>query len=508
MQKSTLLGKYAAKASQAVMAHASEELEQDNMMGLPPKINEGVAELRLCKFGTYKSGPYVGETYFMAQGIVLRPKYAMSYDGRGNETGMIVVEGRRTQLGPEPCCDTLDRVGDKARRTSADHLRWIQDQLKSLWGPGWEDNAERFYLENLEDTAAQLEKTRPTFAFRTWAGTRRDIIQDPDSSTPRFILVEWRNGSQVPVKDRNGNIPGWPSEEAAKQIHKYAGRDPLVNHTWMGYCEFIPLEKNNGQVGQPSQPSQVAAVNDGTANGAARVVGREGLREELQQVEQRQQVQSQPTEPAQFNEFEDHSQPVATAERTQTQRSEAPPQEQPELKDLDEALAEAQQKDNGLVELLDTLVEVSSVRGPSTAKAQNQLAQIAVRYGLTQEQVDDASTWSQLAELILEAQPVTSSKEAEEHQEELTPSPEQHTIEPRQEEAPRWEPKMGEIYPYSQLDPKGTGRKLKPVQCEVVGVNSSDRYVNLKNLVTNQLIMNPETKKSLQVSWDDLEKGE
>src|SRR5690606_15846435 len=98
----------------------------------------------------------------------------------------------------EPLCDTLDRQGEKSRKTLDEHLEWVVNTLKLLVGEEAIDDCET--LEEAIDVVNQLS---PHFKFRTWKG-------DKPKSGP------------------------------------YKDREPQVQHVWMEGIEFEDDEEDDG----------------------------------------------------------------------------------------------------------------------------------------------------------------------------------------------------------------------------------------------------------------------
>lgn len=133
--------------------HANDETTFSGGGELPAGIENGVAQLVECKFGTYEKGDNQGEFYFYAAGIVVSP-VAMP-DG-------LKVAGLRTSI-MEPLCDTPTR----SRATFDDHLAWIYNELRKLGV-----NTAELDPSNLEAVAEALKQAKPYFSFRTWKGQK------------------------------------------------------------------------------------------------------------------------------------------------------------------------------------------------------------------------------------------------------------------------------------------------------------------------------------------------
>lgn len=208
--KSAIFAKLGAKAKQAHEKHKKEPVTYGNP-SLPDGIENGIAELRQCKFGIYKDGKTKGQAFFMAAGIVKSPA----------EHNGVPIAGLRTQIGPEPLCDTPEASGK--RKTFDDHYGWMLNELKKLGV-----NAEEVGPDDLEATAAALEKAGIHFRFRTWKGKKQ-------TTGP------------------------------------YAGQEPRVNHEWNGVVEdYQDAEgQDGGAVEDGTPPSDQVAEETGGDEGGA-----------------------------------------------------------------------------------------------------------------------------------------------------------------------------------------------------------------------------------------------
>src|SRR5574343_207411 len=161
---------------------------------LPAGIEGGVAQLVECKFSQYEKGDNEGEYFFYAAGVVLEPA----------EFGGMRLAGLRTSI-MEPMCDTPTRK----RATVADHLEWVQNELKKLGVDG--DALPDSDSLDLEALAQAVKDAKPFFRFRTWKGQ-------------------------------------------AQTTGPYAGQEPRVQHEWRGICEY------------DADTGQASGVDDRTAD--------------------------------------------------------------------------------------------------------------------------------------------------------------------------------------------------------------------------------------------------
>lgn len=170
--KVKLADKLGPKAAKAYESHKNDEINYGGGADLPDGIEGGVAQLVECKFDEYKDGAMKGKLYFLAAGIVVQP---VTHNG-------IHIQGLRTQIGPEPLCETPTR----GRKTLDEHIEWVQNELKKLGADLSETT-----LDDLDSVVEALKEEQPYFRFRTWKG------------------------------------------KATKQYP-----DPRVNHQWRGACEY------------------------------------------------------------------------------------------------------------------------------------------------------------------------------------------------------------------------------------------------------------------------------
>lgn len=166
-----LLGNLGDKLKKALKSHKDEETVSEDFSGLPAGI-EGVARIVEdgLKIGQYKTGPLKGKAFFMGMASVVVPKFFTNEDGV-----KMKVKGRFTQIGPEPLCDTLDRKGEKARRTIDDHVDWILKQLRTIGV----DTSEIDDEDSLQEVLNELNEDKPHITFRTWKGKATKEFPNP-----------------------------------------------------------------------------------------------------------------------------------------------------------------------------------------------------------------------------------------------------------------------------------------------------------------------------------------
>jgi hypothetical protein len=134
-------------------------------------------------------------------------------------------------------------------------------------------------------------------------------------------------------------------------------------------------------------------------------------------------------------------------------------------------------------------------------EAQIQLTKMAVDAGATEDQVNAAKKWDEVAELIRAGAGGAGGEAAAGEAGEAG------------EAEAEWAPEKGQVYGYKVRDPR-TGNPLKdpkskkehkPIDVEVTSVNEANKTVTLKNNVTKKSITGADPKRLLQVPWDHLE---
>lgn len=187
----SLSAKLGSKGRGAFDGSKGNETKFDSGGGLPDGIENGIAQLADIKFGTYEKGDNKGEFFFRASAVVIAPKV---YNG-------IPIEGLRTNIGPEPLCETPG----KSRETLDQHLDWVLNELRKL---GLDTSELEF--EDLEGACESLVESAPTFRFRTWKGK----------------------------KATEG---------------KYKDKEPMVQHVWNGVVDYDAGDDGDGVVDETEQ---------------------------------------------------------------------------------------------------------------------------------------------------------------------------------------------------------------------------------------------------------------
>lgn len=180
--KGSLLSKLGAKLRKAVDSHKDDETKISSGGDLPKDVI-GIAQLVECKFGQYENGDNKGEYFFYAAGVVKTPA---TFNG-------MPIKGMRTQIGPEPMCDT-----DRGSRKSLDeHVAWVMNEMRKL-------GAETADLDDgdLESLAAALKEAKPHFKFRTWQGQATKQYPNPRvNHSWEGIMEDFESDEDDPVVD-------------------------------------------------------------------------------------------------------------------------------------------------------------------------------------------------------------------------------------------------------------------------------------------------------------------
>lgn len=205
---SGLMAKMGGDLRAAHEAHKGDETDYGSFGSLPEGIDGGVAQLFEIKFEQYKEGQNKGMYYFSAAGTVVSPE----------EVKGVRVAGKQTRI-REP----LGNTPNNSRKTIADHIAWIYNQLRLLGV----DTA-NMEVDDLEATCAALVEAAPFFSFRTWKGAKQTTGQ-------------------------------------------YAGQEPRVQHTWEGRVDYTPDEDAGGvdEVPEPPPPARPKAAAKPAANGTS-----------------------------------------------------------------------------------------------------------------------------------------------------------------------------------------------------------------------------------------------
>jgi hypothetical protein len=233
--KSGLSGRLGGKLNEAVVAHREDETTFGGGGGLPGGIENGIAQVVECKFGTYEKGDNKGEYFFYAAATVVLPKM---HDG-------IPVYGLRTQIGPEPICDTPG----KTRQTLEEHVAWVLNEFRKLGV-----DTTQLGADDIEPTAEAIKQAAPFTRFRT-------------STIPNQVL-ETKAGKVWIVNDDGSGKPKGPykDEAAAKAANSYvkdknSAKGPAkVFQQWTGAVPDFQPDLADGVVDEGGKTATEANV--------------------------------------------------------------------------------------------------------------------------------------------------------------------------------------------------------------------------------------------------------
>lgn len=193
--KSGLSGRLGGKLHESVTTHREDETVYGGGGGLPGGIENGIAQIVECKFGIYEKGDYKGEYFFYAAATVLQPK---THRVKNDD---VPIFGLRTQIGPEPICDTPG----KTRQTLDDHVAWVLNEYRKLG-----IDTTQLGADDIEPTAEAIKQAGPFTRFRT-------------STIPNQIFKEDKGKMWVVNDDGSGKAKGPYKDIAdAKKANPYA----------------------------------------------------------------------------------------------------------------------------------------------------------------------------------------------------------------------------------------------------------------------------------------------
>lgn len=233
MAKKTTKSSFLERVTEAHETHKSDETRIGAGGSLPAGIEHGVARLVDVRIGTYGKGNNEGEPFFMAAGTILDPESVTVTEidpvtKKAKKPRIIHVRGLRTQIGPEPICDTTNADGKEV--PLADHWDRVLNHLRLL-GIDTKTTEPTDIVAETEDgkygagpVLEALMEAGPTFRFRTWQGK-----PTPQYPNPR-INEEWRgvceyegDATAEDVQDDSAAEPKWESDaeaDAAKEPEK------------------------------------------------------------------------------------------------------------------------------------------------------------------------------------------------------------------------------------------------------------------------------------------------
>ena len=253
---------------------------------LPPGIEHGIARLVDCKIGIFQKGDNEGEPFFMAAGTVLDPESVVQTDPKTKKARTIPIRGLRTQIGPEPLCDTTAQNGNVT--SLRDHWDRVLNHLRLLGIDTKEVDPTDIIAEETEGVYSSgpvleaLVAAAPTFRFRTWQGKPTDQYPNPR------VNHEWRGaceyeGDATSEEVQDDTEAKWESDEqadAAAEEEKAPPRKPPkapakaedAKAEESGSIDFMAL----GKLADAGKPKKEAGEASKTLAGHAKVLGIDG----------------------------------------------------------------------------------------------------------------------------------------------------------------------------------------------------------------------------------------
>ncbi len=274
-------------------------------------------------------------------------------------------------------------------------------------------------LIDLEAYCDKLVKSKIYFRFRTWVGDKQEL----QNIRGQIFVVNTK---------RNIRIAGpFPNEQAAKAVYQYVGNEPMVNHTWAGVIPNFGVEEDDSHIEDNSATP--------TANGRSSRTG------PIQRVKMDDSADSQT------------------------------PLDEP-VDDLDTPANGEAEPFNELADTIDDLITAA----PNDEGARATLEKYALAAGYTPEEVNDATEWAQVGEMI--RNPKADNGKVSEGD----------TTEPVVDDVVVPEKGQKVKYEVPNKDP----RKVKTVTCDIVNVDTDKMTVDLKD---------PSTKAQYKaVKWEHL----
>lgn len=240
--KSGLSGRLGGKLHEAVSTHREDETTYGGGGGLPGGIENGIAQVVECKFGIYEKGDYKGEYFFYAAATVLQPKSHKVGDDN------VPVFGLRTQIGPEPICDTPG----KTRQTLDEHIAWVLNEYRKLGV-----DTTQLGADDIEPTAEAIKLAGQFTRFRT-------------STIPNQVFKEDKGKWWVANDDGSGKPKGpYKGLADAKKANPYAKEAKeagaaRVYQQWIGAVPDFQPELADGVVDEGGKTeAETSAASNG-----------------------------------------------------------------------------------------------------------------------------------------------------------------------------------------------------------------------------------------------------
>ncbi len=208
--------KFMDRVRDAHEEHKGDETRVGSGGDLPGGIEGGIARLSMMQIGTFQRGDNEGEPFFMAAGTVLEPTSHSVVDPLTKKVRILPIYGLRTQVGPEPLCDTVSQKGNET--SLADHWDRVLNHLRLLGVDTKDIDPEEIILEGPEGYESgplleDLVSAKPTFRFRTWQGKPSQDYPDPRVNHEWRGICEYDEEEGEDVEEREGDKSEWESEE-------------------------------------------------------------------------------------------------------------------------------------------------------------------------------------------------------------------------------------------------------------------------------------------------------
>lgn len=404
--QSSLLSRISNQARQADKVIRDLPVQTGNPQ-LPSGIENGVAELRDIRFGEYKDGNNKGKLFFMASGIVLSPE----------EVEGVSVLGLRTQVGPEPLCETPQSTG--RRKSFDDHYKFVRDHVSML--------------SSLDPRTVTFDKMETLCKALVQRGREGKGI--------KFLFRTWKGQKQTsgPYKDR----------------------EPRVVQEWLSY---IPESEWNGRFGTGTSQPPPGEMEDSTSNSTNSTSNQSSVKSTVE------------VDDTNYGSGEeaDQSDDVST------------PTDEPQIP--------RKEYDVPSLSINDDLTSLVSRADKGDEEARRTLKSLALGIGSTEEDVDEADSWEEVAQMVRDAaqpQPdTTADVEVKETPTLTAPAPTPTPNRPVSTAPLQF--KIGDVVKYKVIDkktgkPRTTqkGRERPPVDCEVTCLHGEKQLLDLKNLDDN-----------------------
>lgn len=422
---------------------------------LPPGINNGIAQVEYAEIRMYETGGNTGKPYFIGRASVHEPK---EFNGQN-------IDGEHTQLGPEPLCATPTAAGE--RKTYVQHLDYVCMHIRAMLGiKKLPDNVTPQLLDSL---IARINKEKPFIGFKTFVGQKQDITQ----ANGQFWL-------EIGGKRKDG--PFATKEDLMKK-HKYAGTEPMTNEMWLGAVRYTPAKPTISTTGN----LQMNGVVDESAGASTTVT--DTPTDEVPQGFNRQVAGSiSNTTPTHFDDQGGNNEALIERARAGDSNSTGVIVEMCTRNGYTQQEFDDANWDDVLVMLDNPRSNSASDTDTSTITEDEHEPESLQEEGDT-EQVDKPDDSTEIVPVAPEAtqQPTPTPTPVATTDPATNPDEEEEDEEDEDQTPAKPDPKKGDMVYYRLLNSDGTptkstkGKFLKPIQCEVVFVNSTKQTVKLKS---------------------------